>query len=243
MNMKLADVVIKRSRVSDQIKETIKQAILNEEFKAGDKLPREDQLADIFKVSKVSVREALRDLEGEGLIEKRRGLFGGNFVAQPNINKINDLLANYYQFGTVTPEDFLEFTQILEPTLISLAVKRRKKADLEKIQTNIEERKKCFAKGKIATGKITEFHKLVGNSCHNQLCSVVMQALMNISGKILSRDSVTLKDFEAHLNYSIALYGHLLKKDQRRAQKTMATIFEHYMEIYHRDSGAVATDS
>ena len=74
--MKLASVDLSHNRVSDQIKDNLKSAILRGEFKPGDKLPREDQIAASFKVSKVSVREALRDLEGEGIIEKRRGAFG-----------------------------------------------------------------------------------------------------------------------------------------------------------------------
>ena len=84
--MKLTGVDLSHGRVSDRIKNTLKQSILNGEFKPGEKLPREDQLAASFKVSKVSVREALRDLEGEGIIEKRRGIHGGNFVAQPGIS-------------------------------------------------------------------------------------------------------------------------------------------------------------
>ena len=61
--MALNDVVLNRTRVTDQITDILKQAILSGEFKPGDKFPREDQIAAQFKVSKVSVREALRNLE------------------------------------------------------------------------------------------------------------------------------------------------------------------------------------
>jgi GntR family transcriptional regulator, transcriptional repressor for pyruvate dehydrogenase complex len=239
--MKLTDVVIKRGRVSDQIKEAIRQAILNEEFSSGDKLPREDQLADTFKVSKVSVREALRDLETDGIIEKRRGLFGGNFVAQPGISKMDDLMANYYQFGTITPQELLEFAQLIEPTLVSVAVKRRTDKDLERIRVNIEEREQCLAAGKISSRKIPEFHGIVADSCQNQLFSVVMRSLMNVAVKLLPQTSVTQADFETHLLYSKELYDCMVKQDQKAAQASMMNIFEKFMEILRRDNEGKAS--
>jgi GntR family transcriptional regulator, transcriptional repressor for pyruvate dehydrogenase complex len=239
--MKWTEVLIKRARVSDQIKDALKQTILSGEFKPGEKLPREDQIAATFKVSKVSVREALRDLEGDGIIEKRRGIFGGNFVAQPGVSKMDDLMANYYQFGTITPQELLEFAQLLEPTLVSVAVRRRTDKDLEKIRVNIEEREQCLAAGKISSRMIPEFHGIVADSCQNQLFSVVMRSLMNVAVKLLPQTSVTGADYETHLLYSKELYDCMVKQDEKAAQALMMSIFEKFMEILRRDNEGKAS--
>jgi DNA-binding FadR family transcriptional regulator len=235
--MKFSDVVLSRSRVSDQIKDALKQAILNGEFKSGDKFPREDQIAATFKVSKVSVREALRDLEGEGIIEKRRGIFGGNFVAQPGMSQMDDLLANYYQFGTITPQELLELGQLMEPTLVSVAVRRRTDKDLERIRINIEEREQCAAAGKVSSRKIPEFHNIIADSCQNQLFSAIMRSLMNVAVRLLPRTAVTADDFAAHLRYSKELYDCIARQDEKAAQACMLSIFEKLMEILRRSSG------
>ncbi len=229
--MKLADVTLNRNRVSDQIKEALKQAILNGEFKAGDKLPREDQIAESFKVSKVSVREALRSLEGEGIVEKRRGIFGGNFVAQPDMTKMNDLMANYYQFGTVTAEELLELGLLLEPTLVPLSIRRRTAEDLEKMRMNIQEREQGLKSNRLNVKKMLEFHRLIANSCGNQLVSALVQALVTVSLKVFPRSPVTRADCEAHLAFSKELWEHIRKRNEKAAQKSMVSIFRRFEEI------------
>lgn len=49
----------------------------------GDKLPPEVELAGALRVSRMTLRQALSAIEAKGLIDRRRGRFGGNFVAAP----------------------------------------------------------------------------------------------------------------------------------------------------------------
>lgn len=53
------------------------------ELAAGDKLPSEVEIATSLGVSRMTLRQALSALESKGLIDRRRGRFGGNFVAAP----------------------------------------------------------------------------------------------------------------------------------------------------------------
>jgi DNA-binding FadR family transcriptional regulator len=134
-------------RLSDQVKDLITHAIFAGELRHGDKLPSEDRVAQDLGVSKVTVREALREMETQGLIEKRRGIYGGSFVAEPGCGKFSDLVMNYYRLGTITPEELAEFRQILEPSLIALAAERRTEEDLEAIRLNIDEFEKNLKQG------------------------------------------------------------------------------------------------
>jgi DNA-binding FadR family transcriptional regulator len=49
-----------------------------------------------------------------------------------------ELTNNFYQFGALTPEELVEFRQILEPSLVALAVERRTEDDLNAIEANIK---------------------------------------------------------------------------------------------------------
>lgn len=62
-----------------QIADHLRTEITNKEFVSGDKLPSEKRLCDYFKVSRITVRQALKALENEGLIFKKQGL--GAFVS------------------------------------------------------------------------------------------------------------------------------------------------------------------
>ena len=69
---------IKPKKVSTQIAEQIRTSILAGEFNPGEKLPPERELAEMFGVSRPSVREALNFLASSGLVETYQG--GGTVV-------------------------------------------------------------------------------------------------------------------------------------------------------------------
>jgi GntR family transcriptional regulator len=59
--------------------------IVSRTLKPGDKLPSEVEIANALGVSRMTLRQALSSIEAKGLIDRRRGRFGGNFVATPRI--------------------------------------------------------------------------------------------------------------------------------------------------------------
>src|SRR5574340_612529 len=63
-----------------RISEEIRRAIRDREFQPGDKLPADEQLAGRFETSRLTVIRALRDLQVEGLVQRRAG--SGTFVTQ-----------------------------------------------------------------------------------------------------------------------------------------------------------------
>jgi len=69
---------IKRQSVSDQVFEQLKEQLLMNEWRRGEKLPSENELATSFDVSRVTVRHALQKLTALGLIETKLG--EGSFV-------------------------------------------------------------------------------------------------------------------------------------------------------------------
>lgn len=66
-----------------QLKEALQRKIENSEYKPGDKLPSETELCQQTNVSRTVVRQALMELEHDGLVYKRKGK--GTFVAKPKI--------------------------------------------------------------------------------------------------------------------------------------------------------------
>lgn len=230
----LRDVGIRQQRLSDQVKDVLKQAIFDGRYKHGDKLPPEDQIAKKFNVSKVTAREALREMESEGLIEKRRGIYGGSFVSQPGSEKMGDLVANYYRFGTLTPEELVEFRQILEPALVALAAKRRNEEDLAALRENIEVVEAAIDSGRPNQAKGIDFHRLIGNACHNRLISVVMEALANVFLEILAKVPMTLEDARGDLEYNKQFYQYLRDGESEAAAELMVAHFQTLGDIIER---------
>src|SRR4051794_35528153 len=61
----------------------LEQLITSRTFAPGDKLACEVEIANALGVSRMTLRQALSAIEAKGLIDRRRGRFGGNFVAAP----------------------------------------------------------------------------------------------------------------------------------------------------------------
>ncbi len=63
----------------------LERLITSKTLRPGDKLPAEVEIANALGVSRMTLRQALASIEAKGLIDRRRGRFGGNFVATPRI--------------------------------------------------------------------------------------------------------------------------------------------------------------
>ena len=79
-----------------QLIDLLKGKIGRGEWKSGDQIPSEPELCSVYGVSRTVVRQALGEIELEGLIVRRKGK--GTFVAEPKINEsLVQKLTGFYQ--------------------------------------------------------------------------------------------------------------------------------------------------
>ena len=77
-----------------QVQQRLRQSILDGQLAPGQKLPSESQLQAQFKVSRITVRQALSTLQAEGLIETFNGK--GSFVTRPANAPRLGMLTGFY---------------------------------------------------------------------------------------------------------------------------------------------------
>ncbi|MFE5629876.1 FadR/GntR family transcriptional regulator [Streptomyces sp. NPDC056470] len=78
----------------------------------GGRLPAERELADRMGISRVTLREVLKVLQEQGLVESRRGRYGGTFVLHRPQTADEDELRR--RIASVDMEDTLRFREVLE---------------------------------------------------------------------------------------------------------------------------------
>jgi len=110
------------------VTERIRRAIHIGSYLPGDKLPPERALAQQLGVSRTTVREAIRVLEGEGYLTSRRGASGGSIVLDQaqNEERIRPLLVEKLP----QLEEALDFRIAVEGAAARLAAHRRTNEDL-----------------------------------------------------------------------------------------------------------------
>lgn len=219
-----------KSRISDKIKNMLKQEILEGNYKAGDKLPPEAEIARQLNASKVSAREALRELETEGLIEKRRGIFGGSFVSEPGPERLVTVVSNAFQFGELSVNSLKEFRQILEPGLAELAADRRTDEDLQAMEEYLRDIRLSIEGGDPDQTKAVGFHRLIANACHNDFISTLMEAVMQVFQQVLAKEP-DLETAEKDIRYNELFYEHIKNRDGEKAKQLMKEHFDTLEQI------------
>lgn len=125
-------------RIFEQAVEQIRALILNGQVKPGDRLPPEHVLCQQLNISRSTVREAMRVLESEGLIEVRRGM--GAFVLQPPIPAeprldILNWLENHREAITMV----IQVRDCIEPRAAMLAAQKKDRVRILEIQKILNE--------------------------------------------------------------------------------------------------------
>lgn len=124
------------------VADAIKDWVVERGLQPGDRLPGEAELIDRFGMSKGTIREAMRLLQAQGLIETKTGPGGGSFVGEVTRERATALLGNYFYFRDVTIDDIYQVRIALEPLLAASLAGRLSDAqlgELEEIMTDYAE--------------------------------------------------------------------------------------------------------
>jgi GntR family transcriptional regulator, transcriptional repressor for pyruvate dehydrogenase complex len=119
---------LSQPRVAEMVADILRARIVDGDLADGDLLPKQDDLLDEFRVSRPSIREAMRILETEGLISVRRGNIGGAEVHAPKADSAAHMLGLVMQSHRVALSDLAESLCILEPDCAALCADRPDRA-------------------------------------------------------------------------------------------------------------------
>ena len=165
-------------------------------FRPGERLPREDQLAERFGVSRTVVREAMRVLSARGLVEVRQG--SGTRIAPYERWHLLDpaLLFELMQSGRHSDLvlELTELRRIFEGEAAALAAARRSEGDLARLAELCAAMPKALHDAEQYTALDVEFHDNVLTAAHNRL---LREALMPLTAVLYSARRLTNQHYIA----------------------------------------------
>jgi GntR family transcriptional repressor for pyruvate dehydrogenase complex len=164
------------NRVSQVIVDQIKLLIRDGKLKPGDRLPSERDLCQRFGVSRVTVREALRVLEANGLVAIRVGAHGGAFMTTPSAERLGEGLADLLSLSPLTASTVTEARQIVELGILPLVVERATEADVDDLFAIVEEGQVALDQGSYSMGMSAAFHVRVAKCAHNPAIEMLVQS-------------------------------------------------------------------
>lgn len=160
----------------------LRERIIEGSLGDGDLLPKQDDLLEEFRISRPSLREALRILESEGLIRVRRGNVGGSVVEVPTAETSAYMLGLVLQSRRGTVTDLALAIKHIEPITASLCALRadRRTAVLPALTENLAQTAEAIGDGPAFTRLARDFHERLVASCGNETMILMVGALESL---------------------------------------------------------------
>jgi GntR family transcriptional repressor for pyruvate dehydrogenase complex len=174
MNVKLTPMQVPKA--SDVLADDLRERILRGEFPENTALPPERELVVQTRMSRTTVREALRILEVQGLVRIKTGRAGGAFVTRPGGQSVADSVGLVIRGSKIRMAALLETREAIEPVCAQLAAKYRTEEDIKRLDDANEA---IASDGSLADflQANVDWHVGVAIASHNELLTGFMLAL------------------------------------------------------------------
>lgn len=209
---------VTRNSVSDQVIAQMKKNIEKGNWKPGERLPGEMQLCETFGVSRVTVRNALQKLAGEGLIETKVG--DGSYVRNFSISEAMSRVSIPVGLSDQEFRELLEFRCVMEGPLCELAVSRMTDEDLARLQKaydnmcSMQQNETAFANADVT------FHTTLASCCGNQVLEAAYQMICGNLSRAM-KDIVHRRGNASGLKSHKAILDAAKAHDARAARAAM----------------------
>lgn len=217
----------KQSRSRQAAQTLYRQIVVEGCWAPGEKLPNEVELSQRLGLSRATLREALRELTAQGVLEVYRGR--GTYVSQ-QVGQAED-----FGFGRLAQvkcqlRDLFELRCIFEPKAAALACGRATEEELGNLLAKGAEVERCIRAGEDRTQADQAFHTAIVRCTHNEfllrLLPIISQAVetaISDGGHPESLAQVTLQDHALLLEF-------FRKRDGEGAEHAMAIHMRHAMD-------------
>ena len=221
--------MIKKKSLVQQVADDIYKMITEDKiFAPGEQLPNENTLSSRLGVSRATLREAIRILAAQGVLDVYRGR--GTFIS-PDIYTLNDIGLESMERVRVHVKDLYEARLLFEPEIASIVCRRASDAELKKIFEVGAEVEKVILAGKDRTEMDSEFHKILVKASHNEFLQRLfpiidksIQEAIKLNGCKLPSEDLLAKDT---LRDHALLMEFLKKRDAVSARNAMSIHLHH----------------
>lgn len=234
---------LKVPKASDVLANDLRERILTGEFAEGTGLPAERDLVTQTRMSRTTVREALRILEVQGLIHIKAGRTGGAFVQQPGEDAMASTVNLLIRGRRIHLADLLQTREAVEPFCAGLAAAARTDEDLAALDA---------ANRQIAAASTTlapfleanvAWHIAVARASHNEILAGLMVALSRAiyaatENEAFLNDDVRHTAARAHESITAAIHDG----DAAAAARRMTRHVHAYAEAALQQDGPVDID-
>jgi DNA-binding FadR family transcriptional regulator len=191
----------RQNRAFEDIIFQIQEAILQRSLKVGDKLPGERNLREIFKVSRGTLREALRALEQKGLITIKTGVRGGAIVCPIDNKLMSESLDFLLRYQKINLRELAEFREEVEGLVAAKAAQKARKEHIKQLNLSVQSFKAHLDASEFNWNEIikedNKFHlflaRIAGNRVFESVLYTVYENIFPYFERFLSKEKALME--------------------------------------------------
>lgn len=229
LNQRLLNIQpVEKLVLIDQIIEIIGRLIAEGALKPGDTLPSERDLSEMLKVSRTSVRQALKALDVLGVLEISPG-------SRTFLNKsISKLLINPLKFMTlmhdVTTLELFGTRKIIEVALARSAAVNANEADIKKMRNTLKIAEDNLNDPKRYVLVEMEFHDDIFKAAGDRVLSAIMASINNLLLESREKSANLFTNLKDSLKQHTKIFEAIKEKDPDKAGSAM---LDHLTKVEH----------
>ncbi len=224
--------------LAKQISEQIRQAIVDGHLRVDQRLPREDDLAAQFDVSRPTIREALKRLAAQNLIRSRRGPTGGTFVNRPSAEEaaqgLQESATMLVSLGEFTLSDIAEARHEMEAVCARLACERRTDDHLARMRAEIDRQRDPDLPDTGFCASDVAFHRALVDACGNPMIGFLMTALIEAVQPVSNMVIVRFRDRDRTAAQHEAVLKALESRDVTAAERAVTAMMNSLRDQYEK---------
>ena len=224
-------------RFTDRILVQLKDYILSHRIQRGERLPSESDLAEIFGVSRGTIREALHILEHDGIVQIKKGPGGGIFLSDGNLLQVIDSIFFTMQWEQVSFPTLMEARKSLEDRIARLAALRADKQDLEEIEKILQKMESTGLGQGLFIQYDTDFHVALAKAAKNRILLMFMVALKELHNRVVDYSKLHESLFPVAIHYHREIWKAVKDGDPEKAANVMAEHLEYFERHFEQHLG------
>ena len=232
--------VIVKASISRQIAEQLRAAIVNGQFKIGERLPTEDELAQRYGVSRPSVREALKRLAAQNLVRAKRGPTGGNFVVQPSYEELAGSLSGaatlLVGMGALDIEEIIEARRILQGSCLQQAVNKVDEQHLTNIRAALKRQQDPEISDEDFCQADVAFHRALVDATDNGMLRFVMYTVIEALIPVTNMVVTVVRERGDIISLHRRMLDHLAQGNAAELRSTMDELLDYLLQKFEQAS-------
>jgi GntR family transcriptional repressor for pyruvate dehydrogenase complex len=217
---------IARKSIYEDIVIQIRGMLDRGELAPGDKLPPERRLAEMFSVSRNTVREALKALAEKGVLESRQG--AGTYVREMDSESFADSFAGAIMRRRPELRDVFEVRKLVEPEIAAMAARNASPSQCNSLEAIVVEQEKALLSGQPGRAYDQELHELLAAASGNEVMRAMVVALHDEFTESRAEGLQSKERQEASLAAHHAIVDAVIGGHVMQAEKAMR---EHLEEV------------